>query len=197
MIPCFTAEICIQWPIAGQNLFWNLTISNKHRKLLKTLRSIWGVMPSVQVSSVLPGRREEVFDFLFREEAWDRGIPPCFESELLQSGPLREKTILRWRLTRFGVSFDWAVKIDSVKSNEKIVVSQNVGLFEEWILTQELLEHGDNSTKIKDTVEYRLPLGIIGAVLDDVYVRREIKNLLESRHEKILELLQNRKVKSS
>lgn len=154
-------------------------------------------MPSVQVSSVLPGKRDDIFDFLFREEAWERGIPPAFEAELLESGPFREKTVLKWRLTRFGVSFDWAVKIESVKANEKVTLSQTIGLFDEWMLTQELLEHGENATKIKDTIEYRLPLGIVGAVVDDLYARRELRNLLESRHEKILELLQNRKNKGA
>ncbi len=154
-------------------------------------------MPSVQVSSVLPGKRNEIFDFLFREEAWDRGIPPVFESELLQSGPFREKTVLKWRLSRFGVSFDWAVKIDSIKSDDRMIVSQVTGPFEEWVLTQELIDHGDQATKIKDTIQYKLPLGIVGALIDDLYARRELKKLLESRHEKILELLQNRKVKGA
>jgi len=151
-------------------------------------------VPSVQVSSILPGKKEEIFNFLFREEAWDRGIPSCFESDLLESGPLREKTRLKWRLTRFGISFDWGVKIESIKHNEKVVISQTLGFFDEWILTQELIEHGEQSTKIKDTVEYRLPLGLIGCVIDDLYARRELTRLLENRHEKILELLQNRKV---
>ncbi len=145
------------------------------------------------MSSVLPGKKNDVFDFLFREEAWERGLPPCFEAELLQSGPLREKTVLKWRLSRYGVSFDWGVKIDSIRSGEKLVVMQSTGPFEEWVLTQELSEHGESSTKIKDTIEYRLPLGLIGCLLDDLYIRRELKKLLESRHEKILELLQGRK----
>lgn len=149
-------------------------------------------MPSVQVSSILPAQKKEVFDFLFREEAWERGVSPVFESELLQSGPLREGTVLRWRLSRFGVSFDWSIRIESIESDEKVAVSQRVGPFEEWVLTQELFEHGERATKIKDTIEYKLAFGLIGCLLDDLVVRRELKKILESRHEKILELLQRR-----
>jgi len=148
-------------------------------------------MPTIQHSRVFPASRAQVFQFLFLEEAWERGIPPEFDSEQIEIGPPREKSILKWRLTRFGLSFDWAVSIDYFKKNESVIISQKIGLFEEWTLTQTLLEHSEKECKLIDTLEYKMPLGLLGVLSDDLFLRREWRRLLESRHKKIDELLES------
>ena len=146
-------------------------------------------MAIVQFSSVIPFGRVELFDFLFRDEAWERGIPPEYYCELAESGPFHEKTNLKWRLTRYGFSFVFGLRIDRIQASELVVVSQSLGPFDEWILTQKLSDHGDSGTKLTDQLEYRLPLGVVGCLFDDLFLRKEVSKLLESRHEKISQLV--------
>jgi ligand-binding SRPBCC domain-containing protein len=143
----------------------------------------------VKHSSVFKFPREKLFHFLFREDAWERGLPPDFYSELQESGPFREKTQIKLRLTRLGFSANWAVKIDKIVSNEQVILTQVVGPFEEWVLTQTFEDHGESTTRLTDHLEYRLPLGVLGCLVDDLYMKREWARLLDRRHEKIYQLL--------
>ncbi|MGE3974534.1 MAG: hypothetical protein AB7F59_08420 [Bdellovibrionales bacterium] len=151
-------------------------------------------MAFVKHTSVFQISRDELFRFLFQEEAWERGLPPDFYSELLESGPLKEKTEIKFRLTRLGFSSNWGFKIDKVVMGEQVILSQVVGPFDEWLLTQTLEDHGEKTTRLTDHLEYRMPLGVLGCLMDDLYLKREWERLLNRRHEKIQDLISHQHV---
>jgi ligand-binding SRPBCC domain-containing protein len=123
-------------------------------------------------------------------------MPAEMSAERLEDGPFREGTLIRWRISWKGFQFTWAIVLDSIKAPEKVEVRQKLGIFNYWSLTQALEDHGSGSTLLKDLVEYEMPLGLFGKLADDLIVRREIRRLLESRHDKIRELVERRKQSS-
>src|SRR5687768_9861840 len=145
-------------------------------------------MATAEFSSVIPLGTTELFEFLFKEGAWERGLPPQFEAERLEDGPFREGTIIRWRINSKGFVYNWAVQLERIEAPSTVEVKQVLGVFNHWTLTQQLEDHGGN-TLLKDFVEYEMPLGLIGRLADDLLVRREMKKQLERRHDKIRELL--------
>ena len=153
-------------------------------------------MAIAEYSSVVGIPSNDLFQFLFQEGAWERGIPPEMVAERLEDGPFREGTVIRWRITWKGFQFTWAIVLDGIKAPERVEVRQKLGIFNSWSLTQQLEDHGSGSTLLKDIVEYEMPLGILGRLADDLLIRREIRRLLESRHEKIREIVDRRKASS-
>ncbi|HEX4923160.1 MAG TPA: hypothetical protein VFV50_03705 [Bdellovibrionales bacterium] len=150
-------------------------------------------MAVAEFSSVISLSPQEVFQFLFLDGAWERGLPPEFNAERLEDGPFREGTVIRWRIGWKGFQYNWSVIVDAIRAPEYVEVRQQLGIFNSWALSQTLEDHGAGSTLLKDRVEYQMPLGLLGRLADDLIVRRETMRLLESRHEKIRELAERRK----
>jgi ligand-binding SRPBCC domain-containing protein len=147
---------------------------------------------TAEFSSVIPMAPEDLFRFLFQDGAWERGLPPLFQADRLEDGPFREGTVLRWRINSRGFVFNWAIQLDKIEAPVRVEVKQVLGVFNSWTLTQTLEDHGGN-TLLKDLIEYDMPLGLIGRLTDDLVVRRELKKLLEKRHDKIRELIERKK----
>jgi ligand-binding SRPBCC domain-containing protein len=151
------------------------------------------IVAIAEYNSVIGLSPSDLFQFLFQEGAWERGMPPEMQAERLEDGPFREGTVIRWRIAFKGFQFTWAIVIESVKTGEKVEIRQKLGVFNSWSLTQTLEDHGNNSTLLKDMVEYDMPMGLLGKLADDLLIRREIRKLMESRHEKIRELVDRRR----
>lgn len=150
-------------------------------------------MANAEFSSVISLSQHELFQFLFQDGAWERGLPPEFNAERLEDGAFREGTVIRWRIGWKGFQYNWSVVVDSIRAPGEVEVRQKLGVFNSWVLTQTLEDHGPGSTLLKDHVAYQMPLGLFGRLADDLLVRREMLRLLESRHEKIRELVERRK----
>jgi len=150
-------------------------------------------MAIAEHSSVIELSRKDLFQFLFEDGAWERGMPPEMVAERLEDGPFREGTVIRWRISWKGFQFTWAIVIEHVRDSEKVEIRQKLGVFNFWSLTQSLEGHGENSTLLKDIVEYEMPMGLLGRLADDLVIRREMRKLMESRHEKIRVLVEKRK----
>lgn len=150
-------------------------------------------MAIAEYNSVIGLSPQDLYQFLFQDGAWERGMPPEMEAERLEDGAFREGTVVRWRISWNGFQFTWAIVVESVKPNEKVEIRQKLGVFNYWTLTQTLEDHGSNSTLLKDMVEYEMPMGLLGKLADDLLIRREIRKLMESRHEKIRELVERKK----
>ena len=55
------------------------------------------------------------------------------------------------------------------------------GFFKSWVHTQVLVVHDAKTTVLTDLVDYQLPYGILGALVDDVFANKEIERLLKER----------------
>lgn len=62
------------------------------------------------------------------------------------------------------------------------------GPYATWNHVHEFAE-AEGGTRITDKVEYRLPLGIFGALAHGVFVRKMLDDLFEFRHRAIAEIL--------
>lgn len=142
-------------------------------------------MAIFQHSTVIPASQQELFDHLFHSENWENGVPPVLSAELIDKQPIRIGTILKWRVSRFGVSHVWLLRVSDFIPNNLVILTQSIGFFDRWVHTQTLKEHGDGQTLLTDIIEYEMPLGILGRLGDDLFFRKDLKNLIEARHESI------------
>ena len=90
-----------------------------------------------------------------------------------------------FKMTRFGLSYNFTVEIEACEPKNKIVEKTNTSFFEEWINTIIFEEHGENSTLLTTIIDYKMPYGILGTLADDLFVRNDLTRILQFSHAKI------------
>ena len=65
-----------------------------------------------------------------------------------------------------GKRLEWDCETTEFVRNEKIVAKQIEGPFKRWQITNEFESLGDNLTRITMSVDYEMPFGPLGAILD-------------------------------
>ncbi len=148
-------------------------------------------MAYVNYSSVIPFSRSKVFEYVSDIQNFPDLVPRDYKLELT-APPLEMKkgAEYEFRLSRFGVSHLWSIRVDEFEENVKYVERQILGLFNTWILTCELEDHSDDKTLLKNTLEYDLPLGLMGKIFDDVWLRKDLTRVFEEGHKKVISALE-------
>jgi ligand-binding SRPBCC domain-containing protein len=65
-----------------------------------------------------------------------------------------------------GKRLEWDCETTEFVKNEKIVAKQFKGPFKRWQITNEFKSLGDNLTRVTMSVDYEMPFGPLGAILD-------------------------------
>ncbi len=100
---------------------------------------------------------------------------------------LREQTEFAVTFFRYGKITLSRFRVDDYKPRERFSYRQLSGFFKLWVHTQVLSIHDSKTTLLTDLVDYQLPFGIAGAIVDDLFANREIERLLQQRLLKIQE----------
>jgi uncharacterized membrane protein len=151
----------------------------------------------VQVSRLIPAPIREVFQHItdfsnlpdwvsVGSESFSSGIEVDFPVRLPETIELSEMHFL---MSRFGIQKRIVVRVSEVKPFERFSYFQVNGVFRHWSHTQTLREHGENLTLVTDLVDYKLPGWVVGALFDDLVVRRDVEMLLAQRLSKIEKLM--------
>ncbi|MCC7405379.1 MAG: hypothetical protein IT288_13355 [Bdellovibrionales bacterium] len=87
-------------------------------------------------------------------------------------------------MTRVGISQQVRFRVEDVTRGTALVYRQTEGVFRKWVHTQKFTTHGKNETLVTDVVDYELPFGLVGHLLDDLLFRRDLRRILEDRLKK-------------
>lgn len=139
-------------------------------------------MGHVQTSRLIPEKTGEVYKWLadplnFRQ--WLKGRIELDFPKALE--PLKMHSEFEVFLTRYGLSARAVIRVEEMVPGVRLSYRQVAGVFRQWNHTQILKAHGRDSTLLTDLVDFQLPLGIFGALVDDLWVRREIESILNYR----------------
>jgi ligand-binding SRPBCC domain-containing protein len=93
---------------------------------------------------------------------------------------MRAGTLIDYRLSLFGVPFDWRTEIEAWEPEVRFVDVQLRGPYARWHHTHTFAD-APGGTLIGDTVEYRLPLGPLGELAHALLVRRQLATIFEHR----------------
>jgi ligand-binding SRPBCC domain-containing protein len=143
-------------------------------------------MAYIQHSSVIPFSRSEVFKYVTDVNRLPDLLPDDYHLKLtVPPLEMRKGAEYEFKIQRFGVSHLWSIRVDDFIEDEMYVERQILGLFDTWILTCQLEDHGDGKTLISNYLEYEIPGGIIGKFFDDVWLRKDLKRIFEVGHQKL------------
>lgn len=84
-------------------------------------------------------------------------------------------------MTRFGLSQEVHIQVEEASKGHRLRYRQTQGLFLSWNHLMEFEAHDAEYTKVIDTIDYQVPFGFFGHLLDDLLIRRDIQEILRER----------------
>jgi len=79
-----------------------------------------------------------------------------------------------------GKRLEWDCETIDFVRNEKIVAKQFKGPFKRWQITNEFQSLGDNLTKVTMSVDYEMPFGPLGAIMDKAKFAKSAESGMET-----------------
>ena len=138
-------------------------------------------------SEQLVGRPvDEVFAFFSDANNLEAITPRQLNFRILTPDPIRLAAGVRidYQLTLYGVPLKWATLIESWEPPHEFVDVQLRGPYRAWRHTHHFVAEGAG-TRIVDDVDYELPLGPLGRLVDALWTRREVARIFSYRSEVI------------
>lgn len=117
--------------------------------------------------------------------------PPWLRFEVLTPGPiaLGAGALLDYRLRLHGVPIRWQTRIETWEPPYRFVDTQARGPYSLWEHTHVFEPYGGGATVIHDRVRYSIPYGLLGALADRLFVRRDLKRIFDFRAQAVSERL--------
>ena len=141
-------------------------------------------------TTFLPAPLPRVFDFFAQPANLARITPPSARFRIV-AGPgrrLREGDRVDYALRVFGLPFRWRSRIEAWRENESFADVQGRGPYKSWRHTHTFREV-DGGVEMHDVVEYELPFGLLGRLVAERLVRRELEKIFDYRGEAVIYLL--------
>ncbi len=141
----------------------------------------------------LPGAPADVFAFFADARNLEAITPPLLRFRVVTPEPIvmGRGTLIRYRLRVRGVPVSWLTEIRQWQPPYRFVDEQLEGPYALWRHTHEFEADGDE-TIMRDVVRYRIGFGPLGALADELVVRRDIERIFDFRAERVRELMSKR-----
>jgi ligand-binding SRPBCC domain-containing protein len=149
-------------------------------------------MPVIELSTVIRAPRERVFDLARSIDAHQDSTGGTEERAVagVTRGLIGMNDEVTWEARHFGVSQRLTVRVtafDRPKHFQNIMVS---GAFKRMVHDHELAEH-PAGTLMRDRFEFESPLGILGRVVDWLFLTSYMRRFLVQRNEVLKQLAES------
>lgn len=140
-------------------------------------------MSHIREVTLLKGSVLSVYDYITDLQTVHDQMAGRIEVELLSesSKNLEKGHDFHFLMTRFGLSQEIHIQVEEASKGHRLRYRQTQGLFLSWNHLVEFEAHDADYTKVTDTIDYQLPFGLFGHLLDDLLIRRDIQETLKAR----------------
>lgn len=145
----------------------------------------------IELSSIIDAPRDRVWAFYDDPDNLPKLTPPGIHVTLL-SQPARPRIgdVVSLRIRRGPIAFNWDARFTEYDPGRSFVDEQGRGPFS-FFRHRHLFEDDPGGTRMTDTIDYIPPFGPIGWIADRIAIARDLKAMLEFRHARTRELLEN------
>jgi len=160
------------------------------QRLSPTIRPIFDLMKkSVLTSEIwLPKPPSEIFSFFGDARNLEVLTPPWLQFGILTPDPIemREGALIDYRIKLRGFPMRWRTRIQVWEPPHRFIDTQIEGPYRLWH-HEHIFRPMDNGTLCLDRVRYAVPGG---ALVDRLFVRRDVEKIFEFRREKLSALFE-------
>jgi ligand-binding SRPBCC domain-containing protein len=139
---------------------------------------------------LLPRPRDAVFAFFADAFNLEAITPPWLGFRVVTTGPIEmaRGTPIEYRLRLHGLRVDWLTRIEIWEPGRRFVDAQVRGPYRLWRHTHVFEDHPEG-TLVRDSVSYEIPLGPVGELARQLFVRRDLDRIFEYRRLAVAEAL--------
>lgn len=137
----------------------------------------------LEYTQTLPISLNEAWDFFSRPENLNEITPGDMKFEILTENIPRmyQGMIIQYNVTPFPfVKMGWVTEITHVEDDRMFVDEQRFGPYAFWH-HQHMFEAIEGGVKMTDILHYRVPLGIVGKLVDTLFILRKVRSIFEYR----------------
>jgi ligand-binding SRPBCC domain-containing protein len=138
--------------------------------------------------SLIPRPRSEVFAFFSDARNLESITPPTLRFRITSSLPIEmcEGARIDYALRLFGVPIHWRTRITAWQPEERFIDEQERGPYALWRHLHEFEPLG-SATRMRDVVDYALPLGPLGALAHGLWVKPTLERIFDYREKAVRE----------
>ncbi len=145
-------------------------------------------MPKLTFRTRIPVSADSLYAWHLRPGAFERLVPPWQDVRVVRrDGPIGEGVRVLLRMRKGLMSFAWEALHDRFAPGREFRDTQVRGPFARWVHTHRMIPDGADACVLEDAIEYRLPLGGLGALLAGRSIRRDLVSAFAFRHRRTLE----------
>jgi hypothetical protein len=131
----------------------------------------------------MPVSAQELFAWHERPGAFERLMPPWDRIEVVsREGSIRDGDRLIMRLRQGPLKLIWEALHSNYVAGTRFTDRQVRGPFKFWEHTHECIAHETETSTLRDSIEYRLPMGAIGQRMGGEFVAGMLENMFAFRH---------------
>jgi ligand-binding SRPBCC domain-containing protein len=142
-------------------------------------------------SQLITGKIEDVWDYFSSPENLNELTPKNMGFKILSKTPIpkmHEGQIIEYKVSPIlGIPLYWKTIIKEVVPLQSFVDEQAKGPYKLWRHTHTYTQQGDQ-VLMTDKVEYLLPLGYLGQMLNPIFVRARLEEIFDYRYERVEQL---------
>ena len=102
----------------------------------------------------------------------------------IQDGLINLDEEVTWEARHFGIRWRMRSRVTALEFPNRFVDEMQQGPFAKWH-HEHIFQKSDSGTTMTDLVEYRIPLGPIGRLVDTLVLQRHMRRLLQGRNRHI------------
>jgi len=138
----------------------------------------------------LPISKEEAWSFLSSPKNLARITPKSMEFKVISGAdrPIYAGQIIEYSVTPLlGIRMKWVTEISHVKEGSYFVDEQRYGPYALWH-HKHFIKEIEGGVEMEDLIHYKLPFGILGAMLQPILVKSKLKEVFDYRTKKLTEI---------
>lgn len=134
--------------------------------------------------------KEDLFRFFALADNLEKITPQLLNFRILKKSTedIEEGTLIDYSLKIRGVPVKWRTRIESWNPPHSFVDTQLKGPYSHWHHTHTFEDLG-RGTLMKDSVKFKLPMGMVGRVVALAMVNKDVDSIFSYRRKAVLEYL--------
>ncbi|MFA7326457.1 MAG: SRPBCC family protein [Candidatus Kapaibacterium sp.] len=147
-------------------------------------------MPTTKTwTSRVPQNIDKVWDFFSRPENLNEITPDDMKFHFLtdtKGKKMYEGMIIRYKVSPLPLmKFNWVTEITKISEKEYFVDEQRIGPYRMWHHEHHFRIIDENTTEMTDILTYDVGKGILGPILDKLFIGKKVDSIFDFREEMI------------